>query len=122
MPSINGTSKRAKITKPAQAAGFVLVVVAIAIVLALIVYSLNPDVREGSIKAVLLLGVLALMAEAWQFMLPQSAAASIAFIPYAAMALVAPDWVVVAAVAAAKLLEAWFSRRSPLKSVFNIAL
>jgi putative nucleotidyltransferase with HDIG domain len=116
------SSATASTVKRVSAEAFVVVVVTVAVILAVVLYYASPELREGSLKAVLLLGVLALMAEAWQFMLPRSAAASIAFIPYAAMALVVPSWVVVVAVAVAKLLEACHTRRTLLKSLFNVAL
>jgi putative nucleotidyltransferase with HDIG domain len=110
------------VERQVRAAVFVGFVAAAAILLFWLVFRADPAVHEGSVQAVLLLGTLALMAEAWQFMLPRSAAASIAFIPFTAMALVVPNWVVLAAIAGAKLIEAIYSRRAFVKSTFNIAL
>jgi putative nucleotidyltransferase with HDIG domain len=122
MSRITSLNSRSAAVSQTRAAGFVLAVIVCAVLMACILYRIDPSVREGSVSAVLVLGILALMGEAWQFMLPRSAVASIAFIPYAAMALVVPNWVVLAAIAAAKFIEASLSRRSVLKSAFNIAL
>jgi len=73
------------------------------------------------IKAVCLLGVLAIMGDAYQFMLSRSAVASIAFIPYTALAFVVPNWIALVAITVAKLLENRIHRRSPLKALFNIS-
>ena len=100
---------------------FVVAVTAAAIALSALTWQLQSGVPDGAIKAVVLLGALALIGEAWQFVLPRSASASIAFIPYMAMALVVPHWVVLAAIAFAKLVEAGFGRRSIIKSLFNIS-
>lgn len=100
---------------------FVLAVAACSIALFVAVWWFQPSVPEGAVSAVLLLGTLALLGDAWQFMLSRSATASIAFIPYTALALVVPHWLALLAIAVAKLTEACFSRRSILKSIFNVA-
>lgn len=99
---------------------FVAGVAILSAVLAFLVWRIEPTVPEGAVRAVVLLGVLALMGEAWQFVLPRSASASIAFIPYTALSLVVPHWLTIATIAIAKLAEAGFARRQPRKSLFNV--
>lgn len=106
----------------ARTATFVAVVVIGAAFLAWLVFSVEPQIRDGSLRAVAVLGVIALLAEAWHVLLPRSASASIAFIPYAAMALVVPSWAVLAAVAVAKLIESTYVRRPLMKTAFNVSL
>ena len=114
--------RRSAVANQFWAGSFVMLVIMVSVALAVGVYRIDPAVHEGSVRAVLVLGALALMGEAWQFMLPRSAVASIAFIPYMAMTLVVPSWLVLVAIATAKFAEACYSNRSWLKSVFNIAL
>lgn len=100
---------------------FVVAVVVLAALLLGLVWSVEPQVSSAAIQAAILLGTLACVGEAYQFMLSRSAQASIAFIPYTALALVVPNWAALAAVFAAKVAESRFHKRSPLKTVFNIA-
>jgi putative nucleotidyltransferase with HDIG domain len=100
---------------------FVVAVVVLAATLFGIVWSLEPDASTAAIHAALLLGALACVGEAYQFMLSRSAEASIAFIPYTALALVVPNWVALAAILAVKIAEGSFHKRSPVKAVFNVA-
>lgn len=100
---------------------FVLLVVVLSAAVIALVWTLDPTVSEGALRAVVLLGVLALIGDAWQFLLPRSASASIAFIPYTAMVLVVPHWTALVAVAAAKLIETTLARRPLIKSTFNVA-
>ena len=104
----------------ARANVFVAIVTAAALVLTYFVWRQEPGIPSGSIRAVALLTTLALMGEAWQFLLPSSGSASISFIPYAAMALVVPHWVVLAAVALAKIADGSFGRRVFVKALFNV--
>jgi HD-GYP domain-containing protein (c-di-GMP phosphodiesterase class II) len=112
----------ARVRKPtARATSFVLFVLALSLVVSLYVWTLEPAVPASAVKAIVLLGVLALMGDAWQFVLPRSALASIAFIPYTAMVLVVPHWIALVAIATAKLIESCLARRHPVKSAFNVA-
>lgn len=105
---------------PARANAFVGMVAAIAAILAVVVWRQDPGVPPDSMRAVVLLLILAMMGEAWQFILPSSGSASIAFIPYAAMALVVPHWLTLAAVALAKVADGCFGRRHFIKALFNV--
>lgn len=102
-----------------KAALFVVLVFAVAVGLSVVVWHAEPRVPAGAISAVLLLSVLAFMGDAWQFLLPRSAAASIGFIPYAAMALVVPHWTTIVAIVVTKTASSCVARRAPLKTVFN---
>jgi putative nucleotidyltransferase with HDIG domain len=75
----------------------------------------------GAWTALGLLTLLAIVGEAWAFLLPQSAATSIAFIPYMAMALVVPHWATVAVIGILRALDGVRARRTPIKVVFNVA-
>lgn len=81
-------------------------------------YSVLPT---GAWTALGLLTLLAMVGEAWAFLLPQSATTSISFIPYVAMALVVPHWTTVAVVAMLRVGDAARRRSSVIKSVFNVA-
>ncbi|CAN5369508.1 HD-GYP domain-containing protein [soil metagenome] len=71
--------------------------------------------------ALALLTLLAILGEAWSFLLPQSAVSSIAFIPYMAMALVVPHWSTVATIATLRALDEARRRRELQKAAFNVA-
>lgn len=120
MQTVPGTSSPTN-SHGSKANAFIAGVAAASLILAFLVWKAEPTIPEGAIRAVILLGVLALMGEAWQFVLPRSASASIAFIPYTAMSLVVPHWLTIATIAIAKVAEAGFARRQPRKSLFNVA-
>lgn len=82
---------------------------------------LAPVPPAGSLTALGLLTLLAVVGEAWGFLLPQSATTSIAFIPYMAMTLVVPHWSTVAAIALLRLADDARRRVGVLKSTFNLA-
>ena len=75
----------------------------------------------GAWTALGLLTLLAVIGEAWAFLLPQSATSSIAFIPYIAMTLVVPHWTTVAAIGILKAVDGIKGRRGAIKVVFNVA-
>ena len=72
--------------------------------------------------AILLLSVLAIVAELLGFVLPNSARGSIAFIPYLASALVVPSWPAIIGVAIVKALVEATRRSTVSVTVFNVAL
>jgi putative nucleotidyltransferase with HDIG domain len=82
-------------------------------------WDLEPVVSDDAVKAAIILSVMALIGEVWQFVLPRSATASIAFIPYTALALVAPNWTALVAIAFAKCLYFALTRKATIKVVFN---
>jgi putative nucleotidyltransferase with HDIG domain len=119
--SSNTAAITPRVRPSSKATLFVLGVAALALVLSYVVWQADPEVSTDAVRAVLLLGLLAVIGDAWQFVLPRSASASIAFIPYTAMVLVVPHWIVLVAVAVAKIGESFFTRRNPIKSIFNVA-
>ena len=90
--------------------------------IAISLYARDPHVTSAEMFAVLLLSVLATIAELLAFVLPNSARGSIAFIPYLASALVVPSWLTIVGVVVVKaLVEA--VRKIPLRlAILNIAL
>ena len=80
-----------------------------------------PAMPTAAWTALALLTLLAVIGEAWAFLLPQSAVASIAFIPYMAMALVVPNWATVATIVLLRAADEIRRRRSAIKAIFNLA-
>ena len=80
-----------------------------------------PAMPADAWTALALLTLLAVIGEAWAFLLPQSAVSSIAFIPYMAMALVVPHWATVATIAILRVADEIRRRRSVIKAAFNVA-
>lgn len=99
---------------------FVAAVTITAVLIAFAIWKIEPVLPAGAVKAMFILGLLALLGEAWQFVLPKSGSSSIAFIAYAAMGLVTPTWAALAAVVCAKLLDLSFTRRPLVKALFNV--
>src|SRR5690348_2799299 len=79
-------------------------------------------VTREDVLAILLLSILAVIAELLAVVLPNSARGSIAFIPYLAAALVVPSWPTVLAVAAVKALVEAVRRSEPVRALLNVAL
>src|SRR6266513_1274268 len=75
----------------------------------------SPGYTAQDLFAILLLSVLAIIAELLAFVLPNSARGSIAFIPYLAAALVVPSWATIVGVAVVKALV-----ESTRKSKFSL--
>lgn len=85
-------------------------------------YVHDPHVTSTELFAVLLLSVLATIAELLAFVLPNSARGSIAFIPYLACALAVSSWPTLVGVAVVKAL-AEAARKSRISiTLLNIAL
>jgi putative nucleotidyltransferase with HDIG domain len=84
-------------------------------------YSASPVTSSRAILAALVLASIGLASELMTYELPNGGAASIAFIPFTAAALVCPSWLAVGAVACAVALVQVLARRSPIKAVFNVA-
>jgi putative nucleotidyltransferase with HDIG domain len=97
-------------------------VLAVAIGSAIALFLRSPRASTEEFFAILLLSILAIIAELLGFVLPNSARGSIAFIPYLASALVVPSWPTIAGVAVVKaLVES--SRRSKFSLlVLNVSL
>ena len=86
-----------------------------------VLVAVAPAIPPDAWKALTLLTTLAVVGEAWAFLLPQSAVSSIAFIPYMAMALVVPHWTTVAVIALLRMADEIRRRRTAIKAAFNIA-
>lgn len=85
-------------------------------------YLRAPHFGSNEAFAILLLSVLAIIAELLGFVLPNSARGSIAFIPYLASALVVPSWPTVIGVILVKTV-AEVARRGKLSlMILNVAL
>lgn len=80
-----------------------------------------PTVTADSIRALLLLAFLAIVAETLSLMLPNSASGSLAFIPYLASAIISPSWVALCSVALVKCVVDSARRVERRVAVFNIA-
>src|SRR5438105_4458156 len=85
-------------------------------------YVRSPRYTPGDLSAILLLSVLAVVAELLGFVLPNSARGSIAFIPYLASALTVPTWATVVSVLVVKLLVQAVRRNSLGATFFNLGL
>jgi len=73
------------------------------------------------LRAAICFCVLGVIANALRHHLARGATGSIAFIPFLAVATLAPGWITVVAVAASVVIVEIVTRRAPLKAVFNVA-
>lgn len=99
---------------------YVAAVALAAAVAAFALYRTAPTVSSDSATPLAVLSALAITAEFLAFLLSASATGSIAFIPFLATALIAPNWAALCAVTAVKAVVEW-RVRAPLKAAFNIA-
>src|SRR5947209_6290932 len=81
-----------------------------------------PHVSSNEAFAILLLSILAIIAESLGFVLPNSARGSIAFIPYLASALVVPSWPTVVGVILVKTITELTRRGKLGLMLLNVAL
>lgn len=100
---------------------YVALIVTAAVGCGWLVFRQQPAVPDGSLAAIVLLGLLAAVAEALVFLLPLSATGSIAFIPYFATILVAPTWLSLVVIAGIRVLADAVARRETIKTLFNSA-
>src|SRR4051812_26862586 len=87
-----------------------------------VLYTRLPGVTRDDLFAILLLSILAIVAELLGFVLPNSARGSIAFIPYLASALVVPSWPTMLAVAIVKGSVETARRSKASSIVLNVSL
>ena len=104
---------------PRKTTAYVIAVSVVTAIAGWYIYRTWPQVQPGDVLAVSLLSALAIVAETLVFVLPNSAAGSIAFIPYLAAALVVPAWPAIVAVMAVRGAMELVARRSPTKGIFN---
>ena len=84
-------------------------------------YHFAPTVPANSFIAVLLLAVLAILAEVLGFLLPRATRGSVAIVPYLAMAILVPNWLAIVAVLSVKTITETANRSPFHKAVFNVA-
>lgn len=99
-----------------------LVVLGTALMGGVVLYARSPGTTSDDLFAILLLSILAIVAELLGFVLPNSARGSIAFIPYLASALVVPSWPTMVAVAVVKGVVETARRSKGSSIVLNVSL
>lgn len=100
---------------------YVAIVAIGAVVCSGVLYATDPLIPGEALGAVLVLGALALVAEALGLLMPNSVTGSIAFIPYLATALIVPHWIALAGVLAVRTIVETLSSRASITKIFNIA-
>lgn len=100
---------------------YVATIAAIALIGTAALWLRGPDVPPNVMADAVLLCTLAVSAELFAYVLPNSAGGTIAFIPYFAAAIVVPSWPSVISVIAVKTVTETWARRAPIKRVLNVA-
>src|SRR6188768_3636245 len=100
---------------------YVASIVGLAFLGTLVTYRTAPASVGSTLTDALLLCGLAIFAELLAFILPRSAAGTIAFIPYFAAAIAIPSWPSVVSVVVVKTAVELWLRREFLKAALNIA-
>jgi hypothetical protein len=100
---------------------YVLLVCSAAGVASVAVFLQAPAFDLRYAQGTLFLAVLGVISQFLVFKLPVAGLASISFIPFLAVALVAPNWIAVAVVAAANIFTEILNRRVAQKAIFNVA-
>lgn len=95
---------------------------ACAILCAALLYQLEPSVPQDALGPVMLLCVLALVAEALGVWHANSVIGSIGFIPYLALVLVVPNWIALFGAVLVRVVIEVMSKRDPQKALFNVNL
>ncbi len=101
--------------------GFALVVACLALAAGIVLYWGSGPASKAELGAVVLLAAFAMVAELLAFLLPHGARGSIAFIPYLASALIAPNWVSVAAIVLVAGIVQVVNRTRREALIFNVA-
>ena len=104
-----------------RATAFIILVCAGALASGVVLYLAAPSVSAGSTRALLLLSVLAVVAETLALVVPNSASGSLAFIPYLASAIISPSWQALVAVAGVKTIVDSVRRVDRRTALFNVA-
>jgi putative nucleotidyltransferase with HDIG domain len=92
----------------------------LAVACAIQLYGAAPDIPANSVRIVVLLCSLALIAEALGVLMPNSVTGSIAFIPYLASALIVPNWISLVGVTTVRVITEIASRRPVVAQVINV--
>src|SRR3954447_22962300 len=99
---------------------YIALVSAAALLSGVALFFAAPAVSADSVRALLLLAFLAIVAETLSLMLPNSASGSLAFIPYLASAIISPNWASLASVALVKCVVDTARRVDRRAALFNI--
>ena len=100
---------------------YVAIVCVFAAILMAAVIATSGSVDAATRNGVALLAVLAVVAEALGFLLPNAASGSIAYIPYLASVLIAPNWATLLAVIIVRVGTELLQHRPNEKRIFNVA-
>jgi len=82
---------------------------------------LSGEQDASQVRAAICFCVIGLFANALQHQLARGARGSVAFIPFLTAAILAPGWFTVVAIAASVALVEVFTKRVPLKGLFNVS-
>jgi putative nucleotidyltransferase with HDIG domain len=105
----------------ARAKVYVALVSVGAVLSSLVLYVAEPSPSEHQIGKIVLLSILALVAEALALVMPHSVAGSIAFIPYLSAVLIVPNWMSLAGVVSVRAIVEIMTSRAQLTRVFNVS-
>lgn len=94
---------------------------AAALAAAVLLYFKAPAVPPDGVPALVLLAVLALLAELLSFLLPHNARGSIAFVPYLASVLIVPHWYSIIAIVVVASLTQIATKSHFDRGLFNVA-
>ncbi len=86
-----------------------------------LLYANSPPLPRDGFQTLVVLAVLALVAELLSFLLPHGARGSIAFIPYLASALIVPHWYSVVAIVVVSAITQIVIKSQFDRGLFNIA-
>jgi len=103
-----------------RAKWYVATVLLGALLCSVVMYMSDTALPNKDISAVVLLCILALVAEALVLLMPNSMAGSIAFIPYLSLALIVPNWLALVGVVLVRTVTEIISRRVAPTALFNI--
>lgn len=106
-----------------RAKWYVALVAIGAVVCSAALYVIAPHQPPNAVSTVILLSVLALVAEALALLMLNSVTGSLAFIPYLAAALIVPHWIALVGVVGVRIVSEAISRprRLPATAFFNVA-
>ena len=99
---------------------YIFLICAVAATSCVLLYTVAPNVTGDSLRALLLLSFLAVLAETLGLVIPNSARGSLAFIPYLASAVISPNWAAVAAIALVRAMADIPRRVDKRTLIFNV--
>jgi putative nucleotidyltransferase with HDIG domain len=101
--------------------GYIVFVTAAAVLSGVALFMASPVVGADSVRALLLLSFLAIVAETLALVVPNAASGSLAFIPYLASAIISPSWAAMLSVAGVRAVVDVVRRVDVRVAVFNVA-